>query len=109
MKGCTRAILSMAVGTLHAEDTKQKINVKISTKSELMVVDGCMPQILWTTYFIEDQGYKIDDSIIYQYNKSAMLLDKNVTLSIIKSTNHIIVCHYFISNKVEKGQFRLDH
>ena len=45
-----------------------------------MVVDDYMPQVLWKTYFIEYQGKKIDDAIIYQYEKSSMLLEKTGTL-----------------------------
>ena len=36
-----------------------------------------MPQILWTRYFLEAQGYGTDEIILYQDNMSAMLLKKN--------------------------------
>ena len=36
-----------------------------------------MPQMLWTRYFLEAQGYSINKSIFYQDNMSAMLLEKN--------------------------------
>jgi len=35
-----------------------------------------MPQVLWTRHFLESQGYKVHDSVLYQDNQSAMLLDK---------------------------------
>jgi hypothetical protein len=36
-----------------------------------------MPQILWTLYFLEAQGYKVDKNILYQDNKSSILLETN--------------------------------
>jgi len=36
-----------------------------------------MPQILWTRYFLESQGYKDHVSVMYQDNQSAMILEKN--------------------------------
>jgi len=47
-----------------------------STESELVVVNDMMPQILWTRYFLESQGYKDHDSVLYQDNQSAMILEK---------------------------------
>ena len=40
-------------------------------------VDDALPQILWTRYFMENQGYNIEDNILYQDNKSAMTLERN--------------------------------
>ena len=34
-------------------------------------------KILWTWYFLESQGYQIDDSMVCQDNQSAMLLGQN--------------------------------
>ena len=109
IKGRTRASISMGFITLHAKYIKQNLNFKSISESKPMGLDDCMTQVLWRTYFIEDQGYKIDDSIIYQYKKRAMLLEKNGTLCRNKRTNHINVRYCFISNKVTKGQARLYH
>ena len=45
---------------------KQKINTKISTKAELIRADNVMPQMLWTRYFLEAQGYGINNNILHQ-------------------------------------------
>ena len=39
----------------------KKINTKISTKAELIGADDAITQIFWTKYFIEAQGYGIDE------------------------------------------------
>jgi hypothetical protein len=56
---------------------QQKLNAKSSTEAELVGVDDVMPQVLWTLYFLEAQGYKIDENALYQDNKSSILLETN--------------------------------
>ena len=41
-----------------------------------MGVDDLMPQILWMQYFLEAQGMKVSDNVVYQDNQSAMNLEK---------------------------------
>ena len=108
MKVHTGTSLSIKVGNLHANYIKKKLNVKSSTKSELVVVGGCMPQVLWKTYSFESQRYEMDAEIIYQDNNSAMLLEKHGTLSRIRRANHINARYYFIANKVPNVQVQLE-
>ena len=56
---------------------KQKLNTRSSTETELVSADDVMPQVLWTTYFLDAQGYDVKDTIMYQDNQSAMLLEKH--------------------------------
>ena len=48
-----------------------------STEVELVAVDDCLHQVLWTRLFLMSQGYSTGDTIIWQDNKSAMLLAEN--------------------------------
>ena len=56
---------------------KNKLNTKISTEAELIRADDTMTQMLWKTYFLEAQGYGIEENTLYQDNMSAILLEKN--------------------------------
>ena len=56
---------------------KQKSNTKSSTAAELVGTDDATKMMLWTNLVMEDQGYKIDENILYQDNMSAILLEKN--------------------------------
>jgi hypothetical protein len=56
---------------------KQKLNTKSSTEAELISVDDISVMILWTKLFLEAQGYEIEKNILYQENKSAILLEEN--------------------------------
>ena len=69
--------LCLGKGVITGISTQQKLTTRSSTKAERVAVDDCMPLILWTCYFLEAQGYGADDTIIYQDNKSAMLLEQN--------------------------------
>eukprot|EP00957_Ditylum_brightwellii_P123324 9403091-Ditylum_brightwellii.AAC.1 len=58
MKSHTGGVLVMGKGAIHTSSTKQKLNTWSSTEAEIGRVDGFMPQVLWTRYFMEAQGYK---------------------------------------------------
>ena len=83
-KSHTGAVLTMGTGTVYNGSMKQKLNVRSSTEAELVVVDDYIAQVLWTNYFLKAQGFTTEDTIIYQDNKSAMLLEKMVELAVVK-------------------------
>ena len=47
------------------------------TEAELVALDDAMGPILWTKNFLESQGYPVKENILYQDNRSAMLLESN--------------------------------
>ena len=67
-----------------------------------------MPSILWTRYFLKAQGYNVNDNIIFQDNKSAMLLERNGKASSSRRTKHINVRYFFITNRIAKGEVRVE-
>ena len=56
MKGHTGAGLMMGRGFPITASTKQKLNTRNSTESELVGIDDVMPVVLWTRLFMEAQG-----------------------------------------------------
>jgi hypothetical protein len=70
-------------------------------------VDDVMSQVLWTLYFIEDQGYNIDDNILYQDIKSSNMLQTNRRGSSGKRTRHITVRYFFIADQVKSKEIRI--
>ena len=69
--------MTMGQGTIMSMSRKQKLNTKSSTTAELVGADNATTMILWTKLFMEEQGYKIEDNVLYQDNTSAILLEKN--------------------------------
>ena len=67
-----------------------------------------MPSICWTRYFVEAQGYKVSDNVLFQDNKSAMLLAKNGKSSSSKRTKHINIRYFFITDRVANGELNIE-
>ena len=92
----------MGTGFLILTSTKQKLNTQSSTESELVGVDDLMPSILWTRHFLEAQGYGVRENIVFQDNRSAILLEKNGRASSSKRTKHINVRYFFVTDMIKK-------
>ena len=65
---------------------KEGERAKFSSGGELGRADDALPQAIWSKYFIEAQGYKMKDNIMYQDNKSSILLETNGKFSSSKRT-----------------------
>ena len=74
-----------------------------------MGVNDSMGQVLWTRYFLEAQGYNVEDSIIYQDNSSSILLEKNGKSSSSKRTRHMNIRYFFITDKVGNKEIRVEY
>ena len=109
MRSHTGGAMSLGKGVVYGTSKKQKLNTKSSTESEIVAADDVLPQMLWTLYFLEAQGYKIDDNILYQDNKSSILLETNGRGSSGKRTRHINVRYFFIADRVKSKEVRIEY
>ena len=109
MKSHTGGAMSLGRGVTYETSKSQKLNTKSLTEAELVGTVDVMPQMLWTLYFLEAQGYKIDNNILYQDNKSSILLETNGRGSSGKRTRHINVRYFFIADRVKSGEIQIEH
>ena len=109
MRSHTGIAFSMGKGTPICSSTKQKLNTKSSTEAELVGADDAMPIVLWTSYFLKEQGYGTTIPIMYQDNKSAMLLEQNGNRSSSRRTKHINVRYYFITDKINSEELKIEY
>ena len=107
MQSHTGATMTLGRGSISSFSSKQKLNARSSTEAELIAANDILGQVLWTRNFLEDQGYAIKTSTVYQDNKSAMLLEKNGILSSSKRTKHINVKYYFIKDRIDKEEVNI--
>jgi hypothetical protein len=107
MRSPTGDAMSLGRGVIYGTSKRQKLNTKSSTEAELVGADDVMPQVLWPLYFLEDQGYKIDDNVLYQDNK--ILLETNGRGSSGKRTRHIAVRYFFIADRVKSEEIRIEY
>ena len=77
MRGHSGGGLSLGRGFPIVGSTKQKINTRSSTENEVVGVDDFMPAVCWSRYFVAAQGCAVKDNIVYQDNKSMILLETN--------------------------------
>lgn len=56
---------------------KQKINTYSSTTAELLAVGQLLPLSMWVPLFKAGQGYPTEENLLYQDNRSEILLEKN--------------------------------
>jgi hypothetical protein len=108
MKSHTGGAMSLGRGCLYGTSRRQKLNTNSSTESEIVGTHDVMPQALWTLYFLEAQGYKIDKNILYQDNKSSILLETNGRASSGQRTRHMNVRYFFIANVSNLRRFALN-
>ena len=108
-KSHTGIIMKMGKGAIQSVSRKQKMNTRSSTEAELIGADDSSIMILWTKLFIEAQGYKVEKNILYQDNRSAILLEKNGKKSSSQRTRHLNIRYFFLTDQVEKKNLEIDY
>jgi hypothetical protein len=58
--------MSFGQGMALSYSWKHKINTKSSTEAELVGVYDSLGYILWARYFMVEQGYNMEPSLLYQ-------------------------------------------
>ena len=100
MKSHTGGLLSYGKGAIYTMSRKQKLNTKSSTQAELVGADDILSSLLWTSYFMEAQGYK-QNPALFQDNVSTILLEKNGYESVGKQPHHIKIQYFHIKDCYE--------
>jgi len=67
----------------------------------LVCVDDAMPLVVWTRNYLQEQGFMVQDNVVYQDNHSAMKLEKNGKASSGHKTRHIDIWYFFINDGVK--------
>ena len=88
---------------------KQKLNTRSSTEAEIVWTDDAATMILWTGLFMQEQGYTLEKNILFQDNKSAILLETNGKRSVGKHSWAIHIRYFFLSDQVEKGNMSIEY
>ena len=109
MKSQSGGTLSLGTGCAISQSKKQGLNTKSSTEAELVAADDIMSQLIWTKNFLVHQEFKASKTILYQDNKSAILLEKNGAASSSKRTRHINVRYFFIADRQSAGELTVEY
>jgi hypothetical protein len=110
LKGHTGGTMTMGKGSIYSTSIAQKLVACSSTESELIGVHDVMPQLLWTSYFMKAQGHDVVDKVVlYQDNKSTILLANNGRASSGKRSRHINIRYFFVKDRVKNRELRIEY
>ncbi len=95
--------MTLGKGAAISSLNKMKCNTQSSTETELISLHDKLPDIVWTHYFMECQGYDIDECMVFQDNMSALSLEKNGQISSSKQMKHIKLKYFLIKDYYDSG------
>jgi hypothetical protein len=96
--------MTMGAGAVTSISGKQGMNTQSSTKAEVIAADELVGSMVWTRLFLEAQGYPVKDNILYQDNKSAMLLEEKGKRSI-----HLNIWLFFVKDQKDKDNISIQY
>jgi len=64
---------------------------------------------MWTKLFLEYQGYRVDKNIVFQDNKTSMLLEINGLKSAGKRSRAINLCYFWMADQIKKGNVSVEY
>jgi hypothetical protein len=99
--GC---LMTMGKGAACSSSNKMKCNTQSSTETELISLQDKLPDVISTRYFVECQGYEIDEYVIFQDNMSALSLEKNGRILSSKQAKHIKAKFFLIKDYYKAGE-----
>ncbi len=75
-RGQIRCLMMIGKGAAISLSNVVICNSQSSTEIELILMHDKLPDIIWTRYFVECQGYNINEYMIFQDNMSLLSLEK---------------------------------
>ena len=99
----------MGRGTLHNKSSKQTLNTRSSTESELVGVSEYLPYDLWQANFFHHQGYDIRNNYIYQDNESAIKMEINGRNSCNGNSRHVDIKYFWVKDRVKKKEVEIKY
>ena len=109
MKGHTGGAMSMGTGLIHSKSSKQKLNTKSSTETEVVGASDYKPWTIWTKRFLMEQGYDLTRNVFYQEIMSAMKIEKNGRKSCGDKSRHFYIRYFFIKDILKNEGIELKH
>jgi hypothetical protein len=101
-RGQTGIVIKLGDATVYARSAKQKVNTKSSAETELMGVSEKVSQAIWTRWWLEDFGFKVNDLNLFQDNKSTIVMMIAGKPS-GRNARHINVRNFFVKHYIDES------
>ena len=108
MRSHTGVMVTLGKGALYSRSSKQKLNTKSSTESELVALSDALPQVLWFQRFLCAQGYPELPAHIWEDNESTITLAKTGK-SCSERSRHIEIRYFWIHDYLKNKTITIQH
>ena len=105
----TGAVMTMGEGAVISLSKKQSMNTRSSTESEVVSADEVVGPMVWARLFLEAQAFEVKKNLLYQDNRSAMLLESNGRKSAGKRSRHLNIRLFFVTDQKAKGNIDIEY
>jgi len=109
MRGHTGGCVVMGNGVLHCRSSKQRLDTKSSTETELVGGINYLFYPVWLLYFYDAQGYRIARNIMYQDNQSTMKFLLNGRKSCGKQSRHVNIRFFWIAERLRTHWIKVEY
>jgi tagatose-1,6-bisphosphate aldolase non-catalytic subunit AgaZ/GatZ len=99
-------VITMGAGLLDVKSSRQKLNTKSSTESELVALSDMCSRVIWCREFLIGQGMSPPPARVYQDNQSTMALIKRGS-SASDRTRHVAIRYYWVKDRVEAKEIEV--
>ena len=109
-KSHTGCVISLGPcgGPVYCRSVKQKPVSRSSTEAELIGLHDSLPQVLWLQQLMEDMGYKPETAVVYQDNKSTIMLAEKGKTNRGKS-KYIALRYFYAKEQIETKKVKLEY
>ena len=101
--------MSTGIGVIHGKASKQKMNTKSTTESEIVGVSEYILYKIHMLNILAGQGYDLRKKVLYQDNESAIHLIKNGRNSCTGNSQLISIRYFFVKDRINKGEFTVEY
>jgi len=105
----TGGCMSFGIGTVHAKSSKQKLNTKSLTETELVGISDYLPYNIWIVMFLREQGYILRKNVLRQDNQSAIHMERNGRNSCTRNFRHVNIQYFFAQDRINKDELQVEY
>jgi hypothetical protein len=109
LKSHTGAIIMLGSGAIQSVSTKQKVNARSSTESELISINDVISKVLQTKLFLKEQVYNVKQNILLCDNQSSMKMKMNGKASSGKRTCHFNIKYFYITDLIKRKEVTIQY